>query len=192
MLASEALQEPVEEEDDDGGSRLSTPFFIAGAATVAFGVFLYLIGSFQLSHITLDTSSTDLIVPLAITGVAFACLFVPLTTAALSSMPRHQLAEAAGLNSFLRQIGGSVGLTISTTVFTRYASEASSALAAQVSVLRPEVAERLAATKAGLMAHGFDAVQAGAIAIRSVQGKVTTNAARTTTVPPRTALAVPA
>ncbi|MCA9677010.1 MAG: DHA2 family efflux MFS transporter permease subunit [Kofleriaceae bacterium] len=142
------------------------------AATVAFGVFLYLIGSFQLSHITLDTSSTDLIVPLAITGVAFACLFVPLTTAALSSMPRHQLAEAAGLNSFLRQIGGSVGLTISTTVFTRYASEASSALAAQVSVLRPEVAERLAATKAGLMAHGFDAVQAGAIAIRSVQGKV--------------------
>ncbi|MCA9614144.1 MAG: PEGA domain-containing protein [Myxococcales bacterium] len=30
-----SLQEPVEEEDDDGGSRLSTPFFIAGAATVA-------------------------------------------------------------------------------------------------------------------------------------------------------------
>ena len=45
---------------------------------------LFAIGSWQLSHITLETSSTDMIVPLIITGAAFACLFVPLTTAALS------------------------------------------------------------------------------------------------------------
>ena len=64
--------------------------------------------------------ATEMVVPLVITGFAFACLFVPLTTAALSNTPRHQMADAAGLNSFVRQIGGSVGLTIFATLFTDF------------------------------------------------------------------------
>ena len=40
----------------------------------------------------------------------FALLFVPLTTVALSKIERHLMADAAGLNSLMRQIGGSLGL----------------------------------------------------------------------------------
>jgi len=127
------------------------PAFIVG-----FGVILFSIGSYQLSQITSETSSTEMLLPLIVTGAAFACLFVPLTTAALSKVERHLMADAAGLNSFIRQVGGSVGLTIFATVFTNYITEGRAAIATHVTMLRPEVAERFAALKASLIAHGFD------------------------------------
>jgi len=131
------------------------PAFIVG-----FGVILFSIGSWQLSHISLETSSTQMIVPLIVTGAAFACLFVPLTTAALSKIDLHQMGDAAGLNSFVRQIGGSVGLTIFATLFTNTAVSARAGLASHITVLRPEVVERLSAIKAGLIAHGMDPIAA--------------------------------
>jgi len=135
---------------------------------VGVGVVLFAIGSYMLSHITLDTSATDMILPLVVTGVAFACLFVPLTTAALSKIERHLMADAAGLNSFMRQIGGSVGLTIFATMFTNYAVEARAGLASHISVLRPEVVTRLAEMKAYAIAHGANPVSATMQAAASV------------------------
>ncbi|MDB4952733.1 MAG: transporter [Myxococcales bacterium] len=143
------------------------PAFIIG-----FGVLLFVIGSYQLSHITLETSSTDMILPLVVTGAAFACLFVPLTTAALSGIARHEMADAAGLNSFVRQVGGSIGLTIFATIFTNYAIEAQAGLASHVTVLRPEVAAHLAQLKMGMIAHGLDPMAAQALAARITAGSV--------------------
>ena len=137
------------------------PAFIVG-----FGVILFVIGSWMLSHISLDTSMTQMIVPLIITGAAFSCLFVPLTTAALSKIDRHLMADAAGLNSFVRQVGGSVGLTIFATMFTNYAIEARWGLSAHITALRPEVVDGLAQMKAALIAHGYDAARAAAVAGR--------------------------
>jgi MFS transporter, DHA2 family, multidrug resistance protein len=139
------------------------PAFIVGV-----GVILFAVGSYQLSTITLDTSARDLVFPLVVTGFGFACLFVPLTTAALSRTPRHLMADAAGLNSFLRQIGGSIGLTIFATMFTNYAVEARAGLAPSLTVLRPEVVAHLAMVRVGLMDHGMNAVNATMGAARSI------------------------
>jgi DHA2 family multidrug resistance protein len=139
---------------------------------VGFGVVLFAIGSWQLSHITLATSSTEMILPLVVTGAAFACLFVPLTTAALSKIARHEMADAAGLNSFVRQVGGSVGLTIFATVFTNYSTEARAALASHVTLLRPEVGEMVARIKGVLMMQGMDPMSATAVAGRALYGRV--------------------
>lgn len=141
------------------------PAFIVG-----FGVLLFVVGSYQLSHITLETSASAMMWPLIVTGVAFACLFVPLTTAALSHVPRHQMADAAGLNSFVRQVGGSIGLTVFATLFTNFALEARANLATHATVLRPEVTARLAELRAELIAHGVDPTAAPALAGRALGG----------------------
>jgi len=126
------------------------------AFIVAAGVILFAIGSYELSKITADTSSMDLVMPLIITGAAFACLFVPLTTAALSKIERHLMADAAGLNSFVRQVGGSVGLTIFATLFTNYITEAAAGIAPHVTQLRPEVVARFSMIKSFFMSHGVE------------------------------------
>jgi MFS transporter, DHA2 family, multidrug resistance protein len=143
------------------------PAFIVG-----FGVILFAIGSYQLSKITSDTSSVDLVLPLIVTGAAFACLFVPLTTAALSKVERHLMADAAGLNSFIRQVGGSVGLTIFATLFTNYITEARAGIATHVTMLRPEVVERFAMIKGFLVSHGVDASTAQLVAGKLIGGAV--------------------
>ncbi len=142
------------------------------AFIVAFGVVLFMVGSYELSGITLETGSGDLVIPLVITGAAFACLFVPLTTAALSNIPRHQMADAAGLNSFIRQVGGSVGLTIFATMFTNYAATARAALWQHVTVLRPEVVAQLNGLRGGMLMHGATDSSATMMAMRSIGGRL--------------------
>src|SRR5262249_45835335 len=75
------------------------------AVVVGLGAVLFVVGSYELSHITLESGSREIVLPLLITGCGFACLFIPLATAALTFVSRAELADAAGLNSFVRQIG---------------------------------------------------------------------------------------
>jgi DHA2 family multidrug resistance protein len=121
---------------------------------IAFGVALFMIGSWQLGHVTALTSTGELVVPLALTGAGLACLFVPLATASLAAIPRPLLADATGLNNFLRQIAGSIGLTVFATLFTRYAATARAGLADQVSALRPELKVSAGAAAARIAREG--------------------------------------
>ena len=144
---------------------------ISPALLVGFGIVLTAVGCWMQADISLATGTGDLLWPLAVTGFGFAFLFVPITTAALSNIARHELAGAAGVNSFIRQVGGSIGLSIFATLFTRYATQASHALGDGVTALRPEVAAQLAAQKAALIARGFSSEVATAIATRAFGGR---------------------
>jgi DHA2 family multidrug resistance protein len=141
------------------------------AFVIAFGVLLFIIGSLQLSRITLQSGSSDIIFPLMITGVGLSCLFVPLTTAALTNTPRADLADAAGLSSFVRQIGGSVGLTIFATLLTRSAVQAKAAVSWHITALRPEVARQVNGMLASLAGRGIVGPAAESIAVRALAGK---------------------
>ena len=112
---------------------------------VAFGIFLFFISAVMMSHYTLDTTSADVVLVLAIQGVAFACLFIPLTTVALSTIPRPKLSDATGLNSLLRQIGGSIGLATFASLMPRYFMQAMYGILPHFVAGRPQVDQRLAA-----------------------------------------------
>src|SRR5258708_15645829 len=90
--------------------------------TVALCIVLFAYTAWLMGHYTLNTSSGGIVNVLIIQGVAFSCLFIPVTTIALATIPRHRLPDATGLNSLLRQTGGSVGLAIFATLLTRYAN----------------------------------------------------------------------
>src|ERR1700723_1084432 len=157
---------------------LVTPFIgklynhVPPALTVGAGAVLFVIGSYELSHITLQSGSKDIIIPLFITGFGFACLFIPLTTAELTFVSRANLADAAGLNSFVRQIGGSFGLTIFATVLSNYSKRATASVSWNVTDLRPEVVARLTQMAAGFHARGMSVLDAKQTALRAMAGSV--------------------
>jgi DHA2 family multidrug resistance protein len=138
---------------------------------VAFGLIVTALGCWLQADIDLATSTADLRLPLAVTGVGFAFLFVPLTTAALSNIPRHELAGAAGVNSFVRQVGGSIGLSIFANLFITYSHHAAAGLAQNVSILRPEVAAQAMATRAAMIGHGMTGEMATAMTQQSLAGR---------------------
>jgi DHA2 family multidrug resistance protein len=139
---------------------------------IAIGILAFGWGAYEMSHLTLDSGSMDIVATIMIQGVGFACLFVPLTTVALSRVPRHQMADATGLNSVLRQFGGAVGLAIFATLLDRYATQARAAIATHVTEVDPTVQARIAASARGLVAQGMPPDLARRAALAAVDGAV--------------------
>ncbi|MFT3837531.1 MAG: DHA2 family efflux MFS transporter permease subunit [Myxococcaceae bacterium] len=128
---------------------------------VAIGIISFTFSTWLMSHYTLQTSVNGVILTLCVQGIGFSCLMVPLNTLALASIPRVKMADATGLNSLFRQIGGSIGLAIFATLLSRDLVRAKAALAMHVTNLDPNVADRITGIKAGLIARGLDAATAG-------------------------------
>jgi DHA2 family multidrug resistance protein len=144
---------------------------------VAVGVTCVALGSLDMGRFTLDTSDAGIITTLLLQGIGFSCLFVPLTTVALSHVSRTQLTDASGLNSLVRQFGGSAGLAIYGTLLEQFTTRANAALVVHVDPHRLEVAQRLGLMTNGMIRRGMDAATAHAAAIKALAGLVARQAA---------------
>src|SRR5205809_2704973 len=122
----------------------------------------------MMSHYTLDTGAQTVVPAIVVQGFGFASLFVPLTAVALSTIPRFRLTDATGLNSLLRQIGGSLGLAAFATLLPHFMADARSGLAAHADPGRPEMIARLGALQSALMSRGLDPGAAHAGAARMI------------------------
>jgi MFS transporter, DHA2 family, multidrug resistance protein len=139
---------------------------------IAAGVGFIAWGAWEMSHFTLATGQSDVIWAIGTQGIGFSCLFVPLSTVALSAIPRHRMADATGLNSLFRQVGGSIGLAVGATLITRYGAQARAALLSHVTTADPAAVARLRQATGGFTARGYDALTAHGLALRSLDGVV--------------------
>jgi MFS transporter, DHA2 family, multidrug resistance protein len=139
---------------------------------VAIGIAFIAAGSLDQSRLTLESGAHDVVMALAIQGVGFACLFVPLTTVALSNVPRHQLSDATGLNSLLRQIGGAIGLAVFATLLDDSAAAARVAVSSHVTATDPMTLQRLAVMTQGFLRAGLDLASSQTAALAALQGSV--------------------
>ncbi len=83
-----------------------------GICLLAFSLYLN-------SFLSLHSEHAQIMLPLIIRGFAMGLLFTPLSTLALSSVPRHKIAQAAGLFNVIRQLGGSFGVAFMGAMLTR-------------------------------------------------------------------------
>jgi DHA2 family multidrug resistance protein len=110
---------------------------------MALGLLLLAGGAYELSQVTLAMGQWDLALPLAMQGAGMALIFVPMETTAFSRIPRHLLADAAGLSNVLKETGGAVGLALFTSVLLRREMVARAGLAAHLGITNPLAAQRL-------------------------------------------------
>jgi DHA2 family multidrug resistance protein len=143
---------------------------------VMMGVALVALSAYEMSHYTLETGGHSVIAAIVLQGVGFSLLFVPLTTVALASIPRFRLTDATGLNSLLRQIGGSLGLAAFATLLPHFEQSARVGLVSHLVPGRPEVIQRVGMIQSGLIARGLNPGAAQAAATRVLDGMVTRQA----------------
>jgi DHA2 family multidrug resistance protein len=139
---------------------------------IALGVMFIALGAWDMSHFTLESGQGDIIFSIMTQGVGFSCLFVPLSTVALTAIPRHKMADATGLNSLFRQVGGSIGLAIGATLLTRYNDDARSGLVAHVTASSQAAVDRAQGLTTTFMHRGFGYGQAHEMALRALDGVV--------------------
>ena len=105
---------------------------IQGRYLIAFGFLSYGAGAFALAHLSLNLTPWVLFWPLFFSGVAIAFMFVPLNTLALGSLKPEQIGNASGIFNLMRNVGGSVGISMVTTFVARFAQAHQSTLAAHL------------------------------------------------------------
>jgi len=120
------------------------------------GMFLMLFALWEMSRWTLSSSWGQILGPQILRGVAMGCMFVPLSTATLRSLPGPEVAKGAGLYNLFRQLGGSLGIALLTTVLDRRADFHRVGLAAQVSPLEPATQRALGTLSNAIGLRGAD------------------------------------
>jgi DHA2 family multidrug resistance protein len=150
--------------------------YVSPRVLVGLGVVAFSIGAWQMSHFTLDTGSWQIFSSLVWQGFGFSLLFVPLTTVALSRVPRAKMTDATGLNSLFRQIGGSVGLAIFATLLGRSATQARASIGAHLGITDPMALSRLSQIQQGLVSRGMDMASAHAAAPAALANQVAAQA----------------
>ncbi|HVV02380.1 MAG TPA: DHA2 family efflux MFS transporter permease subunit [Verrucomicrobiae bacterium] len=85
------------------------------------GFVLLSISSFWLGHINLEMSMRSVVMPTVLNGIAISFIFVPLTTTTMGFLRQDQMANASGIYNLMRNIGGSLGIAMVSTLIVRRA-----------------------------------------------------------------------
>jgi DHA2 family multidrug resistance protein len=72
------------------------------------------------ARVNLDISQYSFLWPVIISGFGASMVFVPLASTSMASLPNEEIGNAAGLFNLLRNIGGSIGISIVNTVVARH------------------------------------------------------------------------
>ena len=88
---------------------------------IGFGFGLLAVSSFWLGHIDLQIGLWNVIWPSVLNGVAFSFIFTPLTTAAVGHLRQEQMGNATGIYNLMRNLGGSFGIALVSTMIIRRA-----------------------------------------------------------------------
>jgi len=137
------------------------PQYIAMLGMVIFFWF-----SVMLSKETLSSGRHDFFWPLIIRGVGLGCLFVPLTTIALSGLKGKDIAQGSGLTNMIRQLGGSFGVALIATFIDRRNVYHRSTLVEHISQYEPVARQRIQQFTASFMASGSSTGEAQAKAYK--------------------------
>ena len=123
---------------------------------LAVGFALNGVAFLTMSNLTLGVDYWALAWPRFIQGVGQGLIFVPLSTLALARIPPVQLGNATAAFSVVRNLGGSVGVALATTLLVRRSQYHQATLVSHVDVWNPETAARLKAWTAQLAQAGVD------------------------------------
>jgi len=124
------------------------PRYLLTFGFVGFGVM-----SLFLGNLTLGISPWTLLVPIMATGFALSFVFVPITTQAYSTLRNDQIGNASGIFNLLRNVGGSIGISIAQTMLVRRTDAHQTQIAGSVSQTQYWFEQQLSALTGYLGQH---------------------------------------
>ena len=115
---------------------------------------------YMMSNLTLGIDYWTLAFPRFVQGFALGFIFVPLSTPTLATIRRDKLVNATSAYNVLRNLGGSVGIALATTLLAQRSQFHQANLVTHVNVWSPETAARLKQWTAHFLSQGSDSFTA--------------------------------
>jgi MFS transporter, DHA2 family, multidrug resistance protein len=85
------------------------------------GIVLYSIGLYKMSGLTLQANFEVFALYRSIFGVGLALMWIPITTLAFSTLNKTLITQGTGISNLARSIGGSIGISVASTLSIRRA-----------------------------------------------------------------------
>ncbi|MHB8482470.1 MAG: DHA2 family efflux MFS transporter permease subunit [Nitrospiria bacterium] len=139
---------------------------------VGTGLVITGISLFQMSHFNLDLGFWTITWPRIIQGFGLAFLFIPINITSLSYLSKDQIGNGTGLMNLMRNLGGSFGIALVTTILSRRTQFHQMTLGSHINSYDPVTQERSQNIFNNLTAQGVDAVTAKSLTTASLYGQL--------------------
>ena len=143
---------------------------------LTFGCLVNAISLYMMSNLTLGMDYWSLAWPRFLQGFAMGFIFPPLQTLTLATIRLERLGNATAAYNVVRNVGGSVGVALATTLLVRRSQEHQTTLVAHVDVWSADTARRLKEWTAHFMSQGADSFTAGRQALTMLYRRTTEQA----------------
>ena len=87
---------------------------------IVSGFVMFGIASLWFGEATLSIGQWSFLWPIVISGFGSGCIFVPLSTIAVAYLRNEEMGNATGLYNLLRNVGGSIGISVVNTIVARH------------------------------------------------------------------------
>jgi MFS transporter, DHA2 family, multidrug resistance protein len=113
---------------------------------MTIGFLLLAASSFWLGQINLQISMWNVVAPTVLNGVALSFIFTPLTTAATAHLRQDQMGNATGIYNLMRNLGGSLGIALVSTLIIQRAQVHQSLMVGHLTPYDPAYMQQLGST----------------------------------------------
>ena len=120
---------------------------------LSFGFITFGLTTLYFGNVTLEISPTTLLIPILLTGFGLSFIFVPISTAAYGTLDNTQIGNASGLFNLMRNIGGSIGISIAQTLLTRRSDVHQNEIINSVPITGQQFQNSLASTQQSLSGY---------------------------------------
>src|SRR5215472_10719733 len=127
---------------------------------IALGFVLFAISSLWFGQVNLAIGQWSLLWAIIISGFGSGCVFVPLSTTTMAFLKNEEIGNASGLYNLLRNIGGSIGISVVNTMVVRREQLHRNALVEWLNPGRVTVQESIREIQDHLAARGASSVNA--------------------------------
>ncbi|MDR3763780.1 MAG: DHA2 family efflux MFS transporter permease subunit [Acidobacteriota bacterium] len=136
--------------------------------TLSAGLGLFSISTLMLAHLNLGIAMSSVMLPNLINGFSSGLIFVPLTTMAIGHLRQQEIGNATGIYNLMRNIGGSVGIAVVSTMQVRHSQVHQNYLVAQLTGSSPRTRHLLHSMTAHFQSMGADPTTAAHRALVSL------------------------
>jgi DHA2 family multidrug resistance protein len=121
---------------------------------LVFGVLANVAALELMARLSLGAAFDNLVICRVVQGMGLAFMFVPINTAAFANMPREQISSASGIINLARNIGGSVGISLSVAYVKQVSQMQQVFLSAHVTTLNVVYNTAVSQLRSTVMAAG--------------------------------------
>lgn len=120
------------------------------------GIIVLVICTWQLSKLTLETPYITIVLVLTLRGFGMGLSMMPSQTAGMNDIPQRLVARATALNTTIRQVAGSIGIAILSTILQNRSIFHGVRFGENINLGSPQLVAAQMAMQRTLLQHGIN------------------------------------